>query len=553
MTFVDHLKNVRGEDLFAEVAFGWHMVQGDLTKSIVTGASPTHVVKIQHILGEAFGKGWLGPTRGLWFRGTARDSTKYKFYPGIMSPSNADTTQGIDSVFDRDTPHSNLAWIRVECPNGSEVGIPPFDTKNDPPTGLAGIYGCQLGDIYDASGNVTSTGQFLKNPADVIAFGCKEIRRYPNSRIDWASLATLRTACNVMESTATLDLPQGTGLRGWYYDGSAFNTLKSIRIDPVLQYDLSTGAPAQDLTPTAFSVFWLGELRRQYAETYTFYLTHNDSGKLWINDVLIIDEPTAGTHSATYNMTPSVPYLIKVEWTNSSGNSELKLEWQSASQARQVIPQDRLFPEHILEPKFESHIAFTSRTTFEEFLRAVLFTCNGTYQDVDGKLKFFTLENAMPSYTFDETNIVKDTFRFYPRFSQQEMLQLPNRFVADGRDLDSRYLERFDPSLYFDVPDGQATAGRIIEETIRVGNATRRQAYKNLKHYAKLRLAPNVCEFDGLPQTLGVLQGDLVRVTHTLAGWVNKQFLAVEATDKSTDNGPDHKTFKLYSWTDLGW
>jgi hypothetical protein len=96
-----------------------------------------------------------------------------------MSPGNGDATQGIDSVFDQDTPHSNVAWLRCELPNGTEVGIPDPDTKNNPPTGLTGIYECQLGDIYNASGSVTSSGQLLTNPADVIAFGCVEIRRYP--------------------------------------------------------------------------------------------------------------------------------------------------------------------------------------------------------------------------------------------------------------------------------------------------------------------------------------------------------------------------------------
>ncbi len=96
MTFVDHLKGNRPEDLLLEVAFGRHVIAGDLAKSIVTGVDPTHIVKVQHLLGEAFGKGWSGVV-GLWFRGTNRDSTKFKFYPGIMSPGNSDTVQGIDA------------------------------------------------------------------------------------------------------------------------------------------------------------------------------------------------------------------------------------------------------------------------------------------------------------------------------------------------------------------------------------------------------------------------------------------------------------------------
>jgi hypothetical protein len=72
-----------------------------------------------------------------------------------MSPSNTDTVQGIDTIFDQDTPHSNLAWIRCECPNGSETGIPDSDIKNNPPVGLSGIFKTQLGDIYSSTGTVT--------------------------------------------------------------------------------------------------------------------------------------------------------------------------------------------------------------------------------------------------------------------------------------------------------------------------------------------------------------------------------------------------------------
>ena len=39
MTFVDHLKGVKTAQLFREVAFGLHVIEGDLAKSIVTGSS----------------------------------------------------------------------------------------------------------------------------------------------------------------------------------------------------------------------------------------------------------------------------------------------------------------------------------------------------------------------------------------------------------------------------------------------------------------------------------------------------------------------------------
>jgi hypothetical protein len=545
---VDHLKGVKTDDLIADVAFGRHVATGDMSKSYFDGTK----VFVQHILGDTTGKGWSG-VEGLWFRGINRDSTKYKFHPGIMSPSNTDTVQGIDTIFNLDTPHSNLAWIRCECPNGLETGTPDSDIQNVAPVGLSGIFKTQLGDIYNSSGAITSSNAFLTNPADVLAFGCMEIRRYANSRVDWGSLDELRSYSN---STITPDyttLPQGVGLTGSYYDGAAFTTLKSKRWDPVVQYDLSTGAPALDLTPTDFAVRFEGKIRFKYTDTYTMYLTHNDSGKLWINNLAggaeLITQPAAGTHSATFAATADQWYDIKMEWTNAAGDSQFMLEWQSAAQGRQVVPQDRLFPKAEAIKRFETHIAFSQRTTFDQFLRSVLFTCNGSYQDIGGKLRFFSIDDTTPSFAFDETKIIKNTFKFYPRFTQQELFNLPNRFVASGRDLNDRYLANFDPPLYYDLPELQDIAGRVIEETVIVGNTNRWQALNNLAFYAKQRTAPLVTEFEGMPDTLSVLQGDIVTVTHSNAGWTNKAFLATEATDKSIDGNADERIFKLVDWS----
>jgi hypothetical protein len=546
MTFVDHLKGNRPEDKLLEVAFGLHIIEHDLAKSESVGG----VVKIQVLLGEAFGKGWGGPV-GVWFRGTNRDSTKYKFYPGIMSPGNADTVQGIDSVFTLDTPHSNTAWLRLECPNGSEVGIPDPDTKTNPPVGHTGLYKCQLGDIYNGAGSVTSSGVLLVNPADVLAFGCKEIRRYDSSRIGWADLDTLRQFSDQTVTPDYTTLPQGVGLTGKYYDGTSFNTFKSQRVDPVIQYDVSFGAPALDINPAAFSGRFEGKIRFKHSETVTLYLTHNDGGKLWIDNLTtpLIDQwGTVGEHTATFAATADQFYDIKIEWNNTAGESQLKLEWSSTSQPRQVVPQDRLYPKNEAIPRFRTHIAFTQRTTFEDFLQAVLFTCNGEYHDASGQLRFFSLDQTTPSFGFNVSNIVENTFNFYPRFTQQELLSLPNRFIASGRDLDSRYLEPFDPPLFFDLPQMQDMAGRIIEETVPVGNVNRWQGLSNLKHHAKLKTAPNIAEFEGMPQTLPVLKGDKVTVIYDPADMDDHEFLVVEATDNSIDAAPDNRKFKLLDW-----
>ena len=548
MTPIDHLKGVRGEDLVLEVAFGRHVVAGDLTKSVVTGSDPTHVVTVQQMLGDAYGKGWKGPV-GVWFRGINRPPATYKFYPGIQSPGNADAVQGIDAVFDQDTPHSNTAWLRLECPNGSEVGIPDFDTKTNPPVGHSGIYDCQLGDIYDAEGTIVDSDVLIVNPADVLAFGTQEIRRYPLTRVDWEALDELRQFSDVSVTPDYRTLPVGVGLTGRYYDGASFDTLKSTRHDPVLEYSLSPGAPALDIDPADFSVRWEGRVRFKYTETTTLSITHSGGVKLWVEDLVtpLIDEAAAGTQTANFAATADEFVNVKIEWTHPSGDSEFVFKWSSTSLTLQTVTQDRLYPYDDPMPRFRCNIAFTQRTSFEDFLKAALFTCNGAFQDVNGKLRFFSIDQITNSYDFDLSNIIKDTFKSSPRFTQQEIMSLPNRYIGAGRDLDSRYLEPFDPPLYVDVPEMQELAGRIIEETVFVGNVNRWQGLNNLGHYARLRTRQRTCEFVGMPQTLGVFAGDRVRVSHSLPGWTNKECLVLEATDLSIDGSADDRFFRLLS------
>jgi hypothetical protein len=74
-----------------------------------------------------------------------------------------------------------------------------------------------------------------------------------------------------------------------------------------------------------------------------------------------------------------------------------------------------------------------------------------------------------------------------------------------------RYLEKFDPPLYYDLPELQSIAGRVIEETVVVGNTNRWQALNRTWHITqnngRLRSSRNS---KGMPATLPVMQGDLV-------------------------------------------
>ena len=96
-----------------------------------------------------------------------------------------------------------------------------------------------------------------------------------------------------------------------------------------------------------FSASWEGKVEPQYSQTYTFYTVADDGVRLWVNDQLVIDKwvdqgPTEW--SGQIALQAGQRYDIRMEYYENGGGATAKLLWSSASQAKGVIPQARLYP-----------------------------------------------------------------------------------------------------------------------------------------------------------------------------------------------------------------
>lgn len=139
----------------------------------------------------------------------------------------------------------------------------------------------------------------------------------------------------------------GTGLRGHYYDNADLTNLKMARTDATINFDWGTGSPDPSIGPDTFSVRWTGELQPRYSETYTFYTTSDDGVRLCVGGRKIIDNWTVHTptvDTGTISLTAGKKYDIRMEYFESTGTAVAKLEWSSASQAREIVPQVCLYP-----------------------------------------------------------------------------------------------------------------------------------------------------------------------------------------------------------------
>ena len=136
------------------------------------------------------------------------------------------------------------------------------------------------------------------------------------------------------------------GLQGDYYDNRDFTAFVFSRTDPTIDFDWGTGSPDPRIEADTFSVRWSGFVKPRFSQTYTFHTLTDDGVRLWVDGRLIIDRwiDQTTTWSGTIALNADELYDIRMDLYENGFGALARLEWQSASQAREVIPQDRLFP-----------------------------------------------------------------------------------------------------------------------------------------------------------------------------------------------------------------
>jgi hypothetical protein len=150
--------------------------------------------------------------------------------------------------------------------------------------------------------------------------------------------------------------PSGNGLTAQYYTNSSstyssnanFNpaNLRLTRVDPVIDYSWSTNTLPITNSGGYYCVRWTGQVQPQYSETYYFDANTDDGLKLWINDQLIIDHwvgQSAADSVGTITLQGGVKYDLRMDYFNGVNPGVAHLYWYSPSQAKQVIPQNRLY------------------------------------------------------------------------------------------------------------------------------------------------------------------------------------------------------------------
>jgi endoglucanase len=152
----------------------------------------------------------------------------------------------------------------------------------------------------------------------------------------------VQTAAGSSDQTQT-----GQGLLGKYYSGINFERMDLERIDSNVNFNWGSGRPAENLPADIFSVRWTGQVQPPQTADYTFYTVSDDGVRLWVNDLLLINNWTdhAWTEDeANIRLEGGKRYNIQMEFYERYGLAEARLLWSASSMPKQAIHQSALFP-----------------------------------------------------------------------------------------------------------------------------------------------------------------------------------------------------------------
>ena len=124
-----------------------------------------------------------------------------------------------------------------------------------------------------------------------------------------------------------------SGVIGQYFNNTSLSgTAVGSRIDGPINFDWVGGSPGvAGVNADQFSVRWDGLVRITQSGNYRFQTASDDGVRLWVNDVLVINNWT--DHSNTTNTSTDVAlvagqsYSIRLEYYENGGQSLIRLRW----------------------------------------------------------------------------------------------------------------------------------------------------------------------------------------------------------------------------------
>ena len=140
--------------------------------------------------------------------------------------------------------------------------------------------------------------------------------------------------------------PRLQGLSATYYSRINLSGTSFSRIDPQINFSWSFNSPGSNILYDNFSARWVGTIAIAKNDSYTFYAKSDDGNRLFIDDVLVIDDwnDHGARETAASIILPAGLHHIRVEYYEHNLLASMKLSWSSKMFDKQIVPAGVLTP-----------------------------------------------------------------------------------------------------------------------------------------------------------------------------------------------------------------
>jgi len=222
-------------------------------------------------------------------------------------------------------------------------------------------------------------------------------------------------------------LENGAGLTAEYFSDTNLSSNAFIRTDTNVDFHWGNASPGGSLPGHHFSVRWTGKIQPRYSEGYTFHLTTTDGCRLWVDGQLLIDkwydDANGADKTGSIALTGGQQYGLTIEYYDNTNPAVASLEWDSASQTREVVPQGVLFPANT--PPMLAAIPNASLVAGQ----TLLVTNNATDADVPAQTLAWSLLNPPAGANINSTN---GLLTWRPAIAQSPSTNLISVSVTDN-------------------------------------------------------------------------------------------------------------------------
>ena len=156
--------------------------------------------------------------------------------------------------------------------------------------------------------------------------------------------------CDDADGNGLLDsceLTAGPGLHGQYYrtlggNPPAIGSLVLQRIDPNIDFDWATGAPAPGMPTDEFLVRWTGSLLAgATGGTYLLHVQADDGVRLWLGGDLLVDEwhlSSGNEYTVSVPLAAGSRHSLRLDYYEAGGDARIFLRWTEPGGVKVPIP-----------------------------------------------------------------------------------------------------------------------------------------------------------------------------------------------------------------------